>query len=214
VIAEVKRSAPSVGRLAGAGLDIVAQARAYAAGGAGAISVLTEPSRFDGELADLEAVAAAVRVPVMRKDFLVDPIQIYEAAAHGASGVLLILRMLDDARLAEMLAVADELGLFVLLEAFDAGDLSRVPPHTDHLVGLNCRNLASLQVDFARFEALASAFPAGSTKVAESGILTVEDARRVEALGYDAALVGSALMRSDDPTALVAAMRGGACASA
>ena len=214
VIAEVKRSAPSAGRLAGSAEDghragfAVAQARAYVAGGAAAISVLTEPSRFDGDLADLEAVAAAVPVPAMRKDFLVDPIQVYEARAAGAGGVLLILRMLDDARLAALLDAAEELGLFVLLEAFDAEDLARVPADCRHLVGLNCRDLGTLEVEPDRFAALAGAFPAGCVRVAESGLETPEDAARVRSLGYDLGLVGTALMRASDPTALVAAMRG------
>ncbi len=205
VIAEVKRRAPSAGQLASANVDIVAQARAYAAGGASAISVLTEPSRFDGALEDLATVAAAVDVPVMRKDFLVDPVQITEAATYGASGVLLIIRMLP--RLEEMLDAAQAAGLWVLLEAFDAQDLARVPPGTTGLVGVNCRNLATLQVDADRFASLVDGFPPGCIKVAESGLVTEDDARRVEALGYDAVLVGSALMRSDDPGGLVSAMR-------
>ncbi len=214
IIAEVKRRAPSSGQLAGAGLDVVAQASAYAAGGAAAISVLTEPSRFDGALEHLEAVAAAVSVPAMRKDFLVDPVQVLEAAAHGAGGVLLILRMLDEVRLGEMTAAAHEHGLFVLIEAFDAEELARVPAGCPDLVGLNCRNLATLQVDPARFAERVGAFPAGCTKVAESGLANAEDAGRVRALGYEMALVGSALMRTGDPTALVAAMREAPCASA
>lgn len=214
LIAEVKRRAPSAGQLAGAGLDVVAQAQAYAAGGAAAISVLTEPSRFDGALEHLQAVAGAVPVPVMRKDFLVDPIQVLEAAAYGAGGVLLILRMLDDARLGEMQAAAREHGLFVLLEAFDAEELGRVPVGASELVGLNCRDLATLQVDPARFAERVGAFPPGCTKVAESGLATPEDAGRVRGLGYEVALVGSALMRSGDPTALVAAMLEAPCASA
>lgn len=206
VIAEVKRRAPSTGQLATAAVDIVAQAQAYVAGGASAISVLTEPSRFDGSLEDLAAVAAAVDAPVMRKDFLVDPAQVREASTYGASGVLLIIRMLDDARLAEMLGTAAELGLWTLLEAFDADDLARVPAGAE-LVGVNCRNLATLQVDPDRFESLVDAFPPGCTKVAESGLQNAADARRIKAYGYDAVLVGSALMRADDPQAMVEAMR-------
>ncbi len=207
IIAEVKRRAPSAGRLAGASLDPVAQARAYADGGAAAISVLTEPDRFDGSLSDLEAVAAAVAAPAMRKDFLVDPVQVLEARAAGAGGVLLIVRMLDDIRLGELLDAARELGLFALVEAFDAEDLARVPAGSA-LVGLNCRDLRTLAVEPARFAELRGAFPEGCVAVAESGLYTAEDAARVRGLGYGMALVGTALMRAPEPAALVRGMRG------
>ena len=154
----------------------------------------------------LAAVVDAVQIPVMRKDFLVDPVQVLEARAYGASGVLLILRMLDDARLDQMVALAEELGMFVLLEAFSAEDLSRAHRHPRALLGLNSRNLVTLEVESSRFETLRSAFPNEVCKVAESGLCGVEDIQRVARLGYDMALVGTALMRANEPAKMVREM--------
>jgi len=219
IIAEIKGRSPAEGALAGADLDRAAQARLYAKGGAAAISVLTEPSRFDGSLEHLEAVAAAVPdTPVMRKDFLVEPVQVLEARKAGASGVLLIAAMLTDAKLRAMLDAAFELGLFVLLEAFDESDLARSaallenPAERDRaaagklLIGVNTRNLRTLEVDSGRLERLAPLLPAARC-VAESGLKTAADAAAVAGWGYSLALVGSALMRSGDAAGLVAAMR-------
>jgi indole-3-glycerol phosphate synthase len=187
------------------------RARAYSAGGAAAISVLTEPSRFDGELAHLEEVVAAVPgTPVMRKDFLVEPVQVLEARAAGASGVLLITTMLDDAKLDSMLDCAFEHGMFVLLESFDEDDLRRSARYLDRegrlLIGVNTRNLRTLEVDADRLERLAPLLP-DAPCVAESGLHVAGDAARVAAWGYRLALVGTALMRSKAPTALVSDMR-------
>ena len=209
LIAEIKFSAPSVGVLQADRDPIAAaveRAISYESAGAGAISVLTEPTRFGGSLEHLAAVADAVQIPVMRKDFLVDPAQILEARAYGAAGVLLIVRMLDDARLDQMMELADELGVFVLLEAFDSEDLGRASRYPKALVGLNCRNLRTLAVEPARFSDHIDAFPGDVLKVAESGVETVEDIRRIAELGYEMALVGTALMRADEPEKLVAAM--------
>ena len=218
LIAEVKRYAPSVGALRPEDAEdpglIEHQVDAYVRGGARAISVLTEPEVFHGNLGDLTRAARAVPLPVMRKDFLVDPYQIIEARAAGAGGVLLILKILDDARLQEMLDAADQVGLFVLLEAFDEGDLARAMAiggdlarlDVRVLVGLNARNLTTLEVDGERVARLAGSFPDGLPRVAESGLETAEDAARVAALGYGVALVGSALMRAADPAKLTAAM--------
>lgn len=223
VIAEIKDRSPAEGVLRTTNSygdsDRNSRARAYAAGGAAAISVLTEPSRFDGDLAHLEAVVAAVPdTPVMRKDFLVEPVQILEARKAGASGVLLITTMLSDAKLREMLDCAWEHGLFVLLESFDEDDLLRstdlLDNPVDHdkaeagqlLVGVNTRNLRTLEVDPDRLGNLAPQLPK-TRCVAESGLLVPEDAARVAALGYRMALVGTALMRNDDPAALISAMR-------
>ena len=235
LIAEVKTASPSEGVIArderratsdetGAGGVVVAQARAYAAAGVAAISVLTEPSRFGGEPGHLVAAAGAVRgagVPCMRKDFLVDPYQVIEARAWGAGGVLLIVRMLEDAVLRAMLETADGLGLFTLLEAFDERDLERagellgrVPGGAGRavhggpvrLVGVNTRDLVTLKVEPERLERLVGRMPAGVPRVAESGLATAEDAGRVAGMGYDAALVGTALMRSAEPARLAAAM--------
>jgi indole-3-glycerol phosphate synthase len=216
VIAEIKQRSPAEGQL-GTGHPIpgesrgTSRARAYAAGGAAAISVLTEPSRFDGELSHLEAVvAAAPDTPVMRKDFLVDPVQVLEARAAGASGVLLITTMLDDRTLRTMLDCAFEHGMFVLLESFDGDDLQRSARFLDLggqlLIGVNTRNLRTLEVDADRLRQLSSHLPKARC-VAESGLHGPEDAAGVAGLGYTMALVGTALMRSDDPAALVAAMR-------
>jgi len=219
IIAEIKDRSPAEGDLAATGSDRKEQAARYAAGGAAAISVLTEPSRFAGKLDHLEEVVAAVPgTPVMRKDFLVDPVQVLEARQAGASGVLLIVTMLSDDTLGNMLACAWEHGMFVLLESFDEEDLARTgkllqqPVNADKaasaelLVGVNTRNLRTLKVDAGRLETLRPSLP-GARCVAESGISAASDAAQVAEWGYRLALVGTALMRSADPAALVAAMR-------
>ncbi len=219
IIAEIKGRSPAEGPLASADLDRSGQARQYVQGGAAAISVLTEPSRFDGALDHLEEVVTAVpATPVMRKDFLVEPVQVLEARKAGASGVLLITAMLSDEKLRAMLDAAFELGMFVLLEAFDEDDLVRSnallenPVDRDRasagelLVGVNTRNLRTLEVDGSRLERLAPLLP-DARCVAESGLKTADDAADVAGWGYSVALVGSALMRSDDPAGLVRDMR-------
>jgi indole-3-glycerol phosphate synthase len=215
LIAEVKLRSPAVGQLDASGEDIAARANDYALAGAAAISVLTEPTRFDGELSHLEQVARALqrRIPVMRKDFLVDPYQVYEARAAGAGGILIILRMLEPAQVASLLDAAVELRLFVLLEAFDATDLRFAAAlvrdyatRTRLLVGVNCRDLATLQVVPGRLEALAASLPREVPCVAESGVEQAEDAARLAAAGYAVALVGSALMRSGDRIGLARAL--------
>jgi indole-3-glycerol phosphate synthase len=212
VIAEIKLHSPSAGALGGGRLAIAARANAYARGGAAAVSVLTESSRFGGELAHLASAAVALeahRVPVMRKDFLVDPYQVYEARAAGAGGVLLILRMVDERELDALLEAAAECGLFVLLEAFDAADLERARKlalDPGVLVGLNARNLHTLAVDTDCFERLRDDFPRGLRRVAESGVDDPASAARIAALGYELALVGTALMRAPVPEALLAGM--------
>jgi indole-3-glycerol phosphate synthase len=219
VIAEIKDRSPAEGDLANAGTDRSARAKQYASGGAAAISVLTEPSRFDGALAHLEeVVAAAPDTPIMRKDFLVDPVLILEARRAGASGVLLIVTMLDDKTLRGMLDCAADHGLFVLLESFDEPDLARASSLLDNsedqqraergelLFGVNTRDLRTLHVDPRRLEKLAPFLPAGRC-VAESGLHVAEDAATVAGLGYKLALVGTALMRSDEPAELIRNMR-------
>jgi indole-3-glycerol phosphate synthase len=219
VIAEIKERSPAEGTLKSANHDRAEQAKRYAEGGALAISVLTEPSRFDGDLSHLEEVADAVPgTPVMRKDFLVDPVQVREARKAGASGVLLIATMLNDRGLRDMLDAAWEHDMFVLLESFDADDLSRasrlleIPGDADRaatgqlLFGVNTRNLRTLAVDGDRLRTLAPLLP-GARCVAESGLKVGADAATVAGYGYRAALVGTALMRSEDPAALIMAMR-------
>jgi indole-3-glycerol phosphate synthase len=214
VIAEIKLRSPAAGVLGHAADDWRGKAEGYARAGAAAVSVLTEPSRFDGSLDHLRAAAqllAPLGVPAMRKDFLVDPYQILEARAAGAGGVLLILRMLSDAQLGELLDTAARCGLWVLLEAFDAADLDKAadlpaPRHDggpEVLIGVNCRDLQTLEVRIERFAALAPRLPAGRSCVAESGVATAADARRMADLGYRMALIGTALMQSADPGALL-----------
>jgi indole-3-glycerol phosphate synthase len=216
LIAELKLRSPSAGPLAAAGEDVAARVTGYARAGAAAVSVLTEPSRFDGALAHLSAAAQALRphaVPALRKDFLVDPYQLYEARAAGAGGVLVILRMLPRADTAALLECARALGLFVLLEAFDEDDIALlhefIAAHRGPnvlLAGVNCRDLATLEVVPARLIELAALLPARVPRVAESGVSSVQDARAVAAAGYSLALVGSALMRGADSEALAAAL--------
>ena len=213
LIAEVKKRSPSAGRLAADALSPVDQASRYAQAGAAAISVLTEPSRFDGSLDDLQQVVDALpAVPVMRKDFLVDPYQVFEARAAGAGGVLLIAAMLTPEQLRHMLQTTFSLGMFALVEAFDTQDLEHcvpvleefLPAVDDHghcrlLLGINCRNLRTLDVEFERFFPVLKQLPTSLPRVAESGVDSMERAERVAAAGYELALVGTALMRSEDP---------------
>ncbi len=206
VIAEIKRSAPSSGRLA-EGVNVAARAQAYERAGAVAVSVLTEPASFGGDLRDLREAASA-GLPVMRKDFLVDAYQLYEARAHGADGVLLIAAILDDNQLRELLGVAEYLGLFALVEAFDEVDVERAQCAGAELVGVNCRNLRDLSVDFARFARLRPLIDRDRKAVAESGITAPEQLTAVRELGYHAALVGSALMRQADPAAALRQLLG------
>jgi indole-3-glycerol phosphate synthase len=227
LIAELKIRSPAMGQLGAADEDVAARVQRYARAGAAAVSVLTEPSRFGGSNDHLRIAAQALsasRVPAMRKDFLVDPYQVLEARVAGASGVLVILRMLHLDEINALLDAAKHLGLFVLIEAFDERDLERAHaivdarfatrpaaptllPSQDHLlVGINCRDLATLKVVPGRLEQLVHLLPTRVPRVAESGVGTAEDARRIASVGYDVALVGSALMTGGDPTTLVQQM--------
>lgn len=221
VIAEIKNRSPSEGALAAASASRSEQAVRYVDGGAAAISVLTEPAQFAGELAHLEEVVRAVEhsaVPVMRKDFLVDPIQVLEARATGASGVLLIVTMLSEKQIEDMLNCAYEHGMFVLLESFDAEDLQRSSALLDEtryreqsergklLFGVNTRDLRTLHVDPERLKTLGPHLPQGCACVAESGLHNGYDAAAAAGWGYSLALVGTALMRSPDPGQLIQEM--------
>jgi len=215
LIAEIKPASPSEGNLAEQALDPARLAANYAAGGAMALSVLTEPSRFGGSLGLLRQVAqAAPRTPVMRKDFLVDPYQVLEARQHGAAGVLLIVGMTGDDNTEAMLAEALGCGMFALLEAFDGHQLQRARRMAERagaqreqaLLGLNCRDLQTLEVDAERFERFRPRESGAHAMFAESGVKRAEDAAKLAAGGWNGALVGSALMRSPNPRGLVSRM--------
>jgi indole-3-glycerol phosphate synthase len=202
VIAEVKRASPSAGAIA-AGLDAVAQARAYQAAGAAAISVLTDGPGFGGSLADLVAVRAAVRLPVLRKDFTVDAWQLVEARAAGADAALLIVAALPGEALRRLHDRCLELGLHALVEVHDAAEVERALAIGAALVGVNNRSLHTFQVDLSTSERLVPGFPPGVKGVAESGVRTAADARRLRAAGAPNLLVGEALVRAADPGALL-----------
>jgi indole-3-glycerol phosphate synthase len=204
VIAEVKRRSPSAGSIrsdagvtGGAGAAEVAAV--YEAGGVAAISVLTDQEWFGGTLEDLEAVRATVRTPLLRKDFTIDEVQVYEARSVGASAVLLIVRILDDAQLRDFGALAGELGMSALVEVHDEGELERALGAGARIVGVNNRDLASFRTDLETTERLAGRVPRECVLVGESGIGSVADVRRLAAAGVDAVLVGEALMRAPDP---------------
>jgi indole-3-glycerol phosphate synthase len=207
VIAEVKRRSPSRGDLADI-RDPAALASAYEQGGAAAVSVLTEERRFGGSLADLDAVRAAVGVPVLRKDFVVVPYQLLEARAHGADVVLLIVAALPGDLLRALHDAALELGLTALVEVHDEPEAERAVALGAGLVGVNARDLKTLDVDPATFGKLAPLLPDDVVLVAESGVGGVEDVRRFVGEGADAVLVGESLVRHGDPEGAVRAMTG------
>lgn len=206
VIAEVKRKSPSKGVLASIP-DPAELAAKYAAGGADAISVLTESRRFDGSLADLVAVRRSVPTPLLRKDFIVSEYQLLEARHAGADLALLIVAALDDQALGTLHGQALDLGLTPLVETHNAEEIERALAVGAQLIGVNARNLKTLAVDPDTFGRLAGLIPDGVLKVAESGISGVADAERYRAEGADVVLVGEALVKDGDPTAAVRAMR-------
>jgi indole-3-glycerol phosphate synthase len=206
VIAECKRRSPSRGILRAA-YDPAAHARAYERNGAAAISVLTEPTFFDGAPAHLRSVRAAVGLPLLRKDFIITEYQVVEAAALGADAVLLIVGALDDATLRSLLGAAAGLKLACLVEVHDGAELKRAVDAGARIVGVNSRNLRTLAVDPAVLERLAGLLPRGITAVAESGIRSREDMDRLAGVGYSAFLVGERLIREPDPGAALQALR-------
>ena len=207
VIAEVKRRSPSRGDLAPQ-LDPVELARAYEAGGAACLSVLTDEAFFGGSAADLAAARGAVGVPVLRKDFTVARRDVCDARIMGADAVLLIVAALEDAELADLHALARDIGLDVLVEVHDELELDRALAAGATLVGVNQRDLVTFEVDHARAVRVAAAMPEGVIRVAESGIRGPEDVAALVAAGFDAVLVGESLVTSGDPRAAVAALRG------
>ena len=207
IIAECKRRSPSRGILR-ADYDPAAHARAYEGAGAAAISVLTEPTFFDGALEHLRAARAAVRVPVLRKDFIVSQYQLAEAVANGADAVLLIVAALDDQHLRELIERAHALGLACLVEVHDTAEITRAVEAGARIVGVNSRNLRTLTVDRQVLETAAALLPKSLTAVAESGIRSPLDLARLSAAGYGAFLVGERLMTEPDPGAALKRLRG------
>jgi indole-3-glycerol phosphate synthase len=207
IIAEVKRASPSRGDLA-AIPDPALQARLYEQGGASAISVLTEQRRFKGSLADLEAVKAAVGIPVLRKDFIATPYQVFEARAAGADLALLIVAALDQPLLAQLHELILELGMTALVETHSADEVARAADIGARLVGVNARDLSSFELDRDLFGRLAGSIPAGAVKVAESAVLAPADVAHYREAGADVVLVGEALV-TGDPVATLTAFLGG-----
>jgi len=207
VIAEVKRRSPSKGWI-NPGLSATDQAQAYERGGAAAISILTEPAHFGGSVADLVSVTDAVRVPVLKKDFHVDPIQLIEAKALGASAALLIARALAPDTLLEMLDVARRLSLEVIVEIRDEAELARAIDGGAAIIGINNRNLETLVIDPATSDRLLLLVPPGVIAIAESGVAAREDVERVARHGADAVLVGSVLSAAPDAAAAVERLTG------
>ncbi|MCC3283576.1 MULTISPECIES: indole-3-glycerol phosphate synthase TrpC [Arthrobacter] len=214
VISEVKRSSPSKGALAEI-TDPAALAVRYEDGGAAVISVLTEQRRFNGSLADFDAVREAVRIPLLRKDFTVDEYQIWEARAHGADLVLLIVAALDDEQLRTFLDLTHELGMNALVETHTAEEIERAAAVGARIIGVNVRNLKTLEVDRSVFAALSESIPAGAVVIAESGVRNTADVEHFAANGANAVLVGEALVKHNDPAATIAEfMQAGAAAIA
>lgn len=207
LIAEVKKASPAKGMLR-ADLDPVALAMTYATHGAAAISVLTDVRFFCGHLQTLTAIKEALPragqgVPLLRKDFIIDPYQVYESRAAAADALLLIVAALSDGTLAELLALTTALGMTALVEVHDEEELERALRLRPRLVGINNRNLRDLSVDLRTFERLRTLLPDGVVAVAESGIQTGADVRRLAAMGADAVLVGEALVTAPDVAAKV-----------
>lgn len=207
VIAEIKRRSPSAGSIR-ADLDPLVHARAYERGGAAAISVLTDALHFGGSLDDLARVAGAVALPVLRKDFILDELQLYEARAAQASAVLLIVRALSRERLRALARAARAQGLATLIEVHSEAELDRALGADPTAVGVNSRDLDSLQVDLALAERLVALVPPAMPAIAESGIAARGDVERMAAAGADLVLVGTSIARSDDPQAALAALVG------
>jgi indole-3-glycerol phosphate synthase len=208
IIAEVKKASPSKGVIR-ADFDPVRIARSYATNGAAAISVLTEQRYFQGGLGHLADIREAVGVPLLRKDFLFDPYQLYEARAFGADAVLLIAAILDDVLLRDLLQLAGALQLGTLVEVHDRPELDRALESGACLLGINNRDLRTFDTDLATTEGLAPCVPAHALVVTESGIDTAADIARLERAGVRAFLIGETLMRAADPGVKLAELLGG-----
>jgi indole-3-glycerol phosphate synthase len=202
LIAEYKRRSPSAGEIA-SGISVAEQVQAYERGGAAAVSILTEEDHFGGSLDDLRAAREACDLAILRKDFIVDPYQLYEAAASGADAILLIVRALRDRELEGLHAEARALDLDCLIEVHNGRELERALEHEAEVIGINNRDLDSGQVDVATTYELMPDVPTGKIVVAESGISDRRELDELERVGVDAVLIGEALMRSEDPEAKV-----------
>jgi indole-3-glycerol phosphate synthase len=208
LIAEFKRRSPSAGALAPESIDLAGQVAAYERGGAAALSILTDEPHFGGSLADLRAARAACEMPIIRKDFIVDPYQLYEAAVNGADAVLLIVAALGDEDLQALYQEARSIDLDCLAEVHDAEELERALEAGAEVIGINNRNLDDMSVDIGTTFELMPDVPAGKTVVAESGISGREELAELDRVGVDAVLIGGALMTSSDPEAKVRELTG------
>src|SRR3954465_9245128 len=208
VIAEFKRRSPSAGQLAAEQVDVGAQVAAYERGGAAALSVLTDERHFGGSLADLRAARAACDLPIIRKDFIVDPYQLYEAAVNGADAVLLIVAALSDGDLYALYQEARSIDLDCLVEVHDAEELERALEAGAEVIGVNNRNLDDMSVDIGTTYELMPDVPAGKTVVAESGISGRGELEELDRVGVDAVLIGGALMTAEDPEEKVRELAG------
>lgn len=208
VIAEFKRRSPSAGQIAAEAIDVAAQVAAYERGGAAALSVLTDEPHFGGSLADLRAARAACDLPIIRKDFVVDPYQLYEAALNGADAVLLIVAALSDGDLQALSREARAIDLDCLIEVHDAEELERALAAGAEVIGINNRNLDDGSVDITTTYELMPDVPAGKTVVAESGISSRDELEELERVGVDAVLIGTTLMSAADPEAKVRELTG------
>ena len=207
IIAEFKRRSPSAGIIQGAA-DPVAVAKLYTEGGAAAMSVLTEPEHFHGSLADLSAISLATTLPLLRKDFMVDRHQVFEAAVHGAEAILIIVAGLTDAEALKLMDAAHAAKLDALVEVHTAEEMRRATAIGATLIGVNNRNLKTLTTDIATSLQLAPLAPATAMLVSESGLRTREDITRLQSAGYRAFLIGETLMRSGLPMATLRELQG------
>ena len=205
IIAEIKKASPSKGVLA-AEFDPAAIARLYEQGGAAALSVLTDEKHFQGSLSDLEAARGAVRIPALRKDFTIDPYHVHQAAAYGADAILLIAAILSERQMRDFRELAEHYGMAALVEVHDEEELQPAIASGARLVGVNNRNLHTFEVSLETSLRLAEKIPTGVVRVAESGIHSSADVRRLHAAGYQAFLVGEHLMKSGDPAGALKAL--------
>jgi indole-3-glycerol phosphate synthase len=205
VIAEIKKASPSKGVLA-AEFDPAAIARLYEQGGAAALSVLTDEKHFQGSLEDLESARGTVGLPVLRKDFTIDPYHIHQAAAHGADAILLIAAILSERHMRDFRELAERYGMAALVEVHDEEELEPAVASGARLIGVNNRNLHTFEVSLETSVRLSEKIPAGVVRVAESGIHSLDDVKRLSAVGYQAFMVGEHLMRSGDPAGAIRAL--------